>query len=632
MTTAPLWDDDDPANAQPEPVTSSVEAAKSQEEEREQGRDVLASIRGLPAWEEPPAYQGSVGRTMFDTPGATDNSVIVLLPPEAIEEVPAQSMVRITSYPDQRVYLGIVIAGPFAEPDGLRADAPSLTVTAVRGAMFMPRYHGRVQVEILGERLESGALVPPRFRPLPNSPVFALSSSETAEVLHVAGSLQLGVAAGDETINVEIDSSRKSVLPRHTGILGTTGAGKSTTVSRIIKEAAADKYAVILLDTEGEYTEINQPTEDPTMRAALQRRGMQPEGIAGTRIFTLVGKETSNPAHPDIVRFSLQFSTMSPYVVEELLDLNDAQKQRFEKAYDVTKHLLKDVGIFPEPGNDEHQKIMVELDEFDTGYPGMRLSHIYDVVALMHAIVSKEDPQRVFLRSKEFLSRKDRVIDRANGYKTSGDNLLSWRALLGKIGRLMRINVFDRPDAQPIDYSKLLMPGQVSIFDLSDTDSPLLNNLVIADLLRGTQKRQDEAYQRSQKPNGHPLTKTLVIIEEAHEFLSEERLSAMPNLFQQVARIAKRGRKRWLSLIFVTQLPQHLPRQVLGLVNNFVLHKINDAVTISRLKGSIAGIDDALWQRLPGLAPGQAIVTFTSMTRPLLVAVDPAPVKLRMID
>src|SRR3712207_5523318 len=106
----------------------------------------------------------------------------------------------------------------------------------------------------------------------------------------------------------------------------------------------------------------------------------------------------------------------------------------------------------------------------------------------------------------------------------------------------------------------------------------------------------------------------------------------MDTLFQQVARVAKRGRKRWLGLVFVTQLPQHLPRQVLGLVNNFVLHKINDATTISRLKGSIAGIDDALWQRLPGLAPGQAIVSFTSMARPLMVAVDPAPSKLRMID
>ena len=36
--------------------------------------------------------------------------------------------------------------------------------------------------------------------------------------------------------------------------------------------------------------------------------------------------------------------------------------------------------------------------------------------------------------------------------------------------------------------------------------------------------------------------------------------------------------------------------------------------------------------RLPGLAPGQAIVSFPHMTRPLLVSVDPSPAKLRLVD
>jgi uncharacterized protein len=595
------------------------------------GPDRLADIRTLPAWEEPEAYQGSIGRTMFDTPGATDNTITVLLPTDSVQQVPAQALVRINSHPDGRVYLGIVVAGPFAEPDGLRADAPAMITTAVRGATFMPRYHGRVQVEIIGEQLTPGTLVPPRLRPLPNSPVFVLDSVEKAGILKVDGTMLLGVAAGDESIDVKIAGDRKSVLPRHTGILGTTGGGKSTTVSRLIGEAARDDYAVILLDTEGEYTEINEPTTDPTMLVALEARGQQPEGVATTRIYTLVGKDTSNPDHPDVVEFTLQFSAMSPFVVEELLDLNDAQRQRFEKAYDTTKYVMQDLGIFPRPGNDQDRRDSIELDEFDTGYPQMRLSHLYDVIALLHAKEGKEELADVRLRSADFRSADQKqILARIQAVKT--DHVLSWRALLGKVSRLMRLNVFDHPGAKPLNYDELLKPGQVSIFDLSDTDSPLLNNLVIADLLRGTQRRQDERYQASQQAGGPALTKTLIIIEEAHEFLSEERLAAMPHLFQQVARIAKRGRKRWLSLVFVTQLPQHLPRQVLGLVNNFVLHKINDATTISRLKSSIAGIDDALWQRLPGLAPGQAIVTFTSMTRPLLVAVDATPTKLRMID
>lgn len=91
-------------------------------------------------------------------------------------------------------------------------------------------------------------------------------------------------------------------------------------------------------------------------------------------------------------------------------------------------------------------------------------------------------------------------------------------------------------------------------------------------------------------------------------------------------------RKRWLGLMFVTQLPQHLPDEVLGLINSFVLHKINDATVVSRLKRSIGGVEESLWNKLPNLAQGQAIVSTPSLTRPLLVAMNPTPCKLLMVD
>jgi DNA helicase HerA-like ATPase len=171
----------------------------------------------------------------------------------------------------------------------------------------------------------------------------------------------------------------------------------------------------------------------------------------------------------------------------------------------------------------------------------------------------------------------------------------------------------------------------VSIIDLSDTDSPQLNNLVIAELLRGVAKQQNANYRRAEEQGTKP-PRTMIVIEEAHEFLSAERIKQMPALSQQVARIARRGRKRWLGLVFVTQLPQHLPDEVLGLVNNYVLHKISDAGVIGKLKRSIGGVDEGLWARLPTLAPGQAIVSMSSMARPLLVAIDPTPCKLRMVE
>ena len=616
-------------------MTDQTDTAPDTETVRTVPIAALADLEDLEEWDEPAEFVGSIGRTMFDAPASRDDTLTVLLPADNVQQVPAQSLLRIRSHPDGRSYLGIVVAGPFAEPDGLRADAPAVVTTTVRGGIFLPRYHGRVQVEILGEELTEGVLGPPRFRPLPNSPAFVLSSEETAAVLRVQGSMRLGVAVGDDRIELAIPAERKSVLPRHTGILGTTGGGKSTTVNRLIDQAATHGYAVILFDTEGEYTTINEPTGDSSMLTALDRRRLEAHGIEDTTLLRLVGKDTSNPAHPNIVPFSLAFSDLSPFTVEEILDMPDAQQERFERAYDTTKLLLRDLGVFPTKQgirvNPDEDREVLELNEFETGYPRMRLDHVLDVVQLMHACQAKEDPADVRLLSADFSSRAAQVIAKVKEANTKTSHVLSWRGLLGRLWRLRRLAVFDQPNAAPVDCQALLTPGRVSIFDLSDTDSPTLNNLVIADILRLVQRAQEDADRAAEQAGTEP-TKALIVIEEAHEFLSEERIAKMPNLFEQVSRIAKRGRKRWLGLVFVTQLPQHLPRAVLGLVNNFVLHKINDAATITRLRASIPGIDDALWGRLPGLAPGQAIASFTSMARPLLVAIDPAPSKLRMVD
>ena len=328
-----------------------------------------------------PDREGAVGSTMFDSPASEDNSVTVLLADAHIKDVPSQSLVRIISK-DGRRYLGTVVAGPFAEPDGLRADSHILVTTVTRGGIFVPPYHGRVQVEIMGEEQDGvpGALVPPRYRPIPNSPVRVVESAEAGQLLGVQGELQLGQVIGMPEIVVGVPAARKDVLPRHTAILGTTGGGKSTTVARLIQQAQAAGCAVVLLDVEGEYTFLHQPTEDPRMLAALDRRGLEPAGIPNTSLYHLIGRETANPDHPARRTFSLQFGRFSPYTVMEILELSDAQQTRFLQAYDVAKALLRELGIFPERGNTEQQQLAVEIDELTRGWPRLTLSFFLDVV------------------------------------------------------------------------------------------------------------------------------------------------------------------------------------------------------------------------------------------------------------
>lgn len=583
-------------------------------------------------FEEGEEFAGAAGRTMYDMPSSKDNTVTVLLPADSISKVPAQSLVRIKSRAmnkggDGRQYLGAVVEGPFAEPDGLRADAPLVVTTTVRGATFMPRYHGRVQVEILGEEVDD-VFEPPRFRPLPNSPVFVLEQEETRVMLGLINDLDLGFAVGFENMAVQIPSKQKSVLPRHVGVLGTTGGGKSTTVSGMIHQFQKAGICTIVIDTEGEYTQIGQPTDDPVMLRLLKRIDRKPEGVPNPFVLHLVGRGTTAVQPTNIRTFSLEFSSLSPYAVAEILELSDAQIDRFFKAYDIAKLILRDLGIFPQKYNREEETAALELNEFEVGYPRLTLSQLIDIATfILNSLAHNEnDPYNLEFRSDE----ARRIIQQRIG-SVQTSNEISWKALLGKLWRLHRTDIFDNPKAKPLHFDQLIAPGRTVIVDLSDTDSTVINNLVISNILRNIQQAQEIAYDQAAKEQKSP-TPVMIIIEEAHEFLSRDRIDKMQNLFDQVARIARRGRKRWTGLMFVTQLPQHLPDEVLGLINNYILHKISDANVISRLKRTIGGIDDGLWNRLPNLAPGQAIVSMTSMQRPLLVAINPTPCKLRMID
>lgn len=611
-----------------------------------------------------PELETAVGFTHFDTQSSHDNLVTVLLTRDDLHRLASQTLVRVKSREDRRSYLGVVVRGPFSEADAVPPNS-TMAIGVVTHGKKLPYtfdYHGRAEIELLGEEV-GGALEPPRFRPRPQSPVFLLDDKESAKILGVGGDLCLGMVVGYDKMEARLNPRDKSILPRHTGIIGTTGGGKSTTVATLIHRAQASGIATIIFDVEGEYTHVDEPTDQAAMLEALKRRRQRPEGVKDLHIHHLVGRESRNPRHRNLHQFSLNFSSLSPYAIAEILDMTDAQQERFLKAYDVTKLLLEDFGIFPK--NEEERRQMLNVDELSTGYPRMTIDHVLDVVRAYIYSLSDEGKSEARSKSKagpgrpgiplndldpnegpnperseqvpahgpslssEFQRSPGRVMMRVRAQSSRHE--ISWKTLDNKLKRLRRLKIFDFGAQPGVNYGSMLTPGRVSVVDLSDTDSPQLNNLVIADILRGLQETQEARYQKANEQD-QSVTPVLIIIEEAHEFLSANRISQMPVLFEQVARIAKRGRKRWLGLVFVTQLPQHLPNEVLGLLNNFIIHKITDSSVISRMQRTAGSIDESLWNRVPRLAPGQALVSFSNFTRPLMVAVDPAPVKRLLVE
>jgi uncharacterized protein len=577
--------------------------------------------------ELPTAYRGSFGRTLFDAPGSADGELTVVMHADEIEKITSQALVRIASYPDDRRYVATVTAGPFYDPDGIRADSTALVISAVNGAIGMPGHHGRVQVSILGAEYD-GRIGPANRRPMPNFPVFTVQDNEMASILGLEGDFPLGVVMGHQTVEVLVPVHKKSVLYRHTAVLGTTGGGKSTTVTNYIGGLTRNRAAVILLDTEGEYTTIHQATDNPDMLAMLPKRSIKAEGMKNTNVYTLVGREPSNPEHPSSSEFSLDFTALSPWALIEILDFNEAQQSRFLTAYELARRLLQETGVYPELKNKQQEQDALEYDELERGYPKLELALLLDVVSYCIAKVSGQQPWKPLsrvLQKAGAAAKLQQMIDQAN----LETNKYSWMKVSGLLWRLQRLKIFDRTDAKRLDTKTMLQPGRVNIIDLSGLDSPVLRNLAIAQILKETQEVQEAAYAAAVAQGGTP-TPVNIVIEEAHEFLSTSRIRQMPTLYEQVAKIAKRGRKRWLGLTFVTQLPQNLPDEVLALVNNWVLHKIQDESVVGRLRRTIPAIDAALWRMLASLQPGQAVVSLSHMRRPILTVMDPSPYRLRM--
>src|SRR5262245_43980118 len=96
-----------------------------------------------------PELANAVGFTHFDTSSSEDNLLTILLSRDDLNQLASQTLVRIKSREDKRSYLGLVVQGPFSEPDAVPANSTMAVGVVVQGkkVQYTFDYHGRCAVE-----------------------------------------------------------------------------------------------------------------------------------------------------------------------------------------------------------------------------------------------------------------------------------------------------------------------------------------------------------------------------------------------------------------------------------------------------------------------------------------------------
>ena len=474
--------------------------------------------------------------------------------------------VRIEDHEGERTgFLARVVAGPFFHRSGAPTVGGTTAGTSLEGSLL-------VTLEIQGE-LVKGRSRDTNSRPVPGARVFSLTTEELANLYGFRGDVLLGSVAGQDALTVHLQSDNKGVLPRNLGIFGTVGSGKSNTTQVVIEEASRNGWAVIVLDVEGEYVDMDLPSEEHELHPCLSTYGRSPEGIPDFQVLYPASCDSEKAgAEP----FTLRLANFDANVICEIL--NVAMPER-NALLDCMDHLQT-----------KARKQMTTKDS--QGYETL--------------LDASPDAKVPFTLN----SLRERAIERSP--RTSEQ--MDYAGINAKLKLLFRAESFDLPQMSSLDVRRMMHPCRVSIVDVSIAND-VIKNLVTVDLL-------SKAFALKMTDSSTPPT--LLILEEAHSFISRDREQSMQATLQMLQNVIRRGRKRWLAMAFVTQQPGHLPSEIFELCNTRIVHALRSTHNLDVLMATTGGVSGDTWARCSLLGPGQAVLSSPQLARPVVLSVRPA--------
>lgn len=584
--------------------------------------------------------ENAIAFVHFDPTSAKSNTVEALIHHDDLQLVHRGLYVHIMST-DGRRYSGRVIEGPFYNPDALKRDSTPVQFIIInqgRGkALAVPEYHAWMQVEILGEERD-GQLLGAVRRPRPASPIVAYDDKLMAETMNLRGSIILGMLDNYPDVLVRIDENDKGVVPRNWLTVGTVGSGKSNTTQVFVEETLQSNYAHIIVDPEGEYIYMDQATDQA---ADLDPYERSKTGVQNLRVYR---PPKAQSQRKDALEFSVPFSSLHPDVIIELAEMTSAQETRFTFLYEQATQVLR-----------KQSKAASVDDDIDLsrGYPGMTLALLKDLLDQefqywehkkshkdTKSKKQKLTPEQDREAKRQVLMKRENNASEAEDDDGDGDmkiycheyklepllrdatDVNSYGALRKKLLELDMMGIFDKKGAPPLNMNALTEPGTLTVIDMSDAHGQQVVNIVIADLLA----RMYE-YKMKLTEEENVQRKVIITIEEAHGFISRERQDKMEQTLDQLRRIARRGRKRWLALHFVTQSPQHLPSELFELANNKIIHQTTGSENLRVLKAAAGSVNEAIWNDVPSLGRGRAVIVSSQYPHPIIAGIRPASSK-----
>ena len=437
--------------------------------------------------------------------------------------------------------------------------------------------------------------------------------------------VSVGHLASAESIPALVNINK--LVTRHCAVVGTTGSGKSTTVAGLL-------------------TALSDPTRYPSARiVVLDIHGEYAKALADrASVFRVAVQASKNQTGLFIPFWALSFEELVALAFGRLTD----EKQIASIAESIVQLKKEGLQAQPRDGIEESRvtvdspvpfclhKLWFDLHKREHQTVVPRPGDASDEVDPAYALGQNNQPQQLgdAMSVTPPLYRAVKRTGPAQERVQWGPDPIGMRQQLAGLASRLRdprlAFLFNPGDWSPgldgsvtKDLDALLEdwiggPKPISILDLSGIPSSVLNDLIGA-LLRVL---YDAVFWARNLPEGGRERPLFLVLEEAHAYLSKDNSGSAA---AAVRRIAKEGRKYGVGMMIVSQRPSEIDSTILSQCGTlFAMRLANDADR-GHVTGAASDNLKGLFDMLPVLRTGEAIIVGEAVSLPVRTLISPPP-------
>jgi uncharacterized protein len=429
----------------------------------------------------------------------------------------------------------------------------------------------------------------------------------------IAPLINLGCLTYDKTAKVQI--SQQAIFGRHCAVVGTTGGGKSYTVSKLIEGVVENQGKAILIDATGEYSkqDLNAKSAAPAILSVDSF--FHYTNLTVSDLFVLL-RPSGQVQAPKLLEAIKSLKILR--ILENNIDGDFIVKVDDTKfSVKITNELREEIiirdkvilkqGQLMRPFNRVYNKFIDKIEGIDANFEIKLLS-----VQITKECVNDVDfnnPNKWGPANANHLNNCISLILRINNLVNNPqfDNIFGFNKSKGENGELIdKINAFVNDKTKAffrIGFEKVGFDFQAREIVANAIGQYLLEKARIGNF------------------KSEPL---VLFIDEAHQYLNKSVKDEYFELtkLSSFDSIAKECRKFGLFLCIATQMPRDIPTGTLSQMGTFIVHRLINHFDKEAISNASSSASKNSLDFLPVLGSGEAILMGVDFPMPLMIKID----------